>query len=210
MTDAQRYERLRDRDRTAWEARRLAFEVQSGEAIGMARRMVAIQRELFGDSHPDVAGALDFLANIAQRLAHFEEAGAAFKEALAIRTKARGSDHWLTVDARYARERNERLVGLDEARREKYRAGQRAFLQAGKLNKAYERAKSLRLYREGLSLLEAALGGDHPEYAHWLDQFARQVLTGPGRAEFSQQSPRRQEADALAAQAQAIRKQAMG
>jgi CHAT domain-containing protein len=200
--------RLRERDSLVWEANRLAIQVDSEEAIAVARRLVPLQRELSGDSHPDVASALEVLAGVAHEFARFDEAGAALREALAIRTKAQGPDHWLTVDARYALERNDRLVGLDEARRATYREARRARVQAGKLTKPYERAGRMKLLREALDLAKGALGDSHPEYAQVLDRFALDVF-GPAGNPLEQDASRR-EADALHAQAQALRRRALG
>ncbi len=207
-TAAPREQRLRERDLSVWEARRLADEVYSEEAIAVARRTVSIERELFGDAHPDVARALELLAEIAQRFARFEEAGASLREALAIRTKARGPDHWLSVDARYALERNDRLIGLDETRREKYRAAQRVLVQADKLTLVQELEKCVKLLFEALELQRQALGESHPEFAHCLERFARQrVMKGPERGRNDETN---KPVFALYAQVQAIRKQALG
>ena len=206
--DAERDRLLRERDHDAWEARRLADRVGSEEAIGVARRMLATQRRLVGDSHPDVASALEFLAHIALGFARFEEARAALQEAMALRTKIQGADHWLTVDLRYALERARRLQGLDELHRRRYREAQRAFWRAGQLGKGYEQSRNSELTREALAMLGEAVGEAHSEYARSLERLANQTLLQAGV--FSERSPERREAESLAARVLAIREQALG
>jgi hypothetical protein len=169
-------EQLRQGTLDAAEAHRLAFELNSDEAMGVAERVVTYQREVSGAAHEDVAEALEWSAVIAKRLARFEEANAALREALGIRTQAQGPGHWQTIDARYALERGERLVGLDRPRRETYRAAQRVLGRAEKLDKPYEFQRRVELESEALGLLKEALSEAHPEYAFCLERFAKNTF----------------------------------
>jgi hypothetical protein len=74
---------------------------KTAEAVISVRRMLAVEREVFHDEPLDLAGALEFAVDIYWSDADFETARGAQQEALALREKHAGKDHWQTVDARY-------------------------------------------------------------------------------------------------------------
>src|SRR5262245_36922550 len=66
LTAAQK-ERLRERDRYGAEARKLRQAGKLPEAIATAEKMLAVEREVFGNFHEDVAGSLEQIAGMHER-----------------------------------------------------------------------------------------------------------------------------------------------
>src|SRR2546429_4847595 len=75
---------------------------QLAEAGTAAEKLLAIQREVFGNVHEQVAGALQYVAELHEAREEFGAARKARQEVLAIKTKLHGTDHWQTTDARRA------------------------------------------------------------------------------------------------------------
>jgi CHAT domain-containing protein len=200
------------RDADVENAQRLVDEAYSDEALVIARRVLTAQRALVAKSDPDIATALTWFASIAKRFAQFEEARDALKEALQVRSKAHGADNWRTVDAQYALERTERLVELDEQRRQKFRAAQEVLVRSTRLKhpKPYDGAEVLLLEREALALLKEALGENHPEYAFCLDSFVENSSFLWRNSSSDAAKAIREENRLRSAQSLAIRKQSLG
>ena len=91
----------------------------------------------------------------------FEMVQACLQEAMAIRTKLFGSDHWQTVDCKFALERIERLVQLDPLQRRKYAEAKET------LRVSQDRSGADAALQATESLKEV-LGESHPEYANVL------------------------------------------
>jgi hypothetical protein len=64
------------------------------------QKKLAIDREVYGDTHEVVAGSLHVLARIHEARATFAPARKAREEVLAIRTRLDGAKHWRVTDAR--------------------------------------------------------------------------------------------------------------
>src|SRR4051812_41438026 len=56
--------RLAERSALAWEVLRLRDAGRFEDAARAADRLIAIEREIFGESHEDYAGALEFVAGV--------------------------------------------------------------------------------------------------------------------------------------------------
>src|SRR5438552_7614587 len=100
-TAAQR-ERLKERDRYGAEAQKLRQAGKLPEAIAAAEKMLAIEREVFGNFHEEVAGSLEQIAEMQEQREDFAGAPKARQEVLAIRAKLHGDKHWRVTDARLA------------------------------------------------------------------------------------------------------------
>jgi CHAT domain-containing protein/Tfp pilus assembly protein PilF len=95
-------QRLKERDRYSDESAKLEKEGKLPEAIAASEKMLAIEREMFGNDHADVAGSLGRLARMQQNEDNFEAARQLRREALAIKEKLFGKDSWKVTDARLA------------------------------------------------------------------------------------------------------------
>jgi hypothetical protein len=90
---AEQKERLKERARYAEETTRLRREGKTADAIAAAEKLLAIEREGFGNVHGEVAGCLEILAEMHLKREEFPKARAAQQEVLAIRVKLCGEAH---------------------------------------------------------------------------------------------------------------------
>ena len=94
------------------EARRLRAQGKLDEAITAAEKMLAIEREVLGAEHPEVAVSLEWLAQVYIEREDFAAARKARQEVLALRGKLHGMKPWQVTDARLALADVERLAAL--------------------------------------------------------------------------------------------------
>ncbi len=163
LTDQQESQ-LRERNELAWEVIRLREAGKTELAVTAVTEMLVIERRLFGKHHKDLAGALEWSAKIYASDTDFESAHACLQEAIAIRTEVSGSDHWQTVDGRYALERIERLAKLDRQQRRDYRNARELFR-----SNAHKRG-GLDAALKAVELQKELLGEFHPEFGTALDE----------------------------------------
>ena len=165
-------QRLKERDAFKLECRQHRQAGKLAEAIEATQKMLAIEREVFGEEHDEVLDSMDFLA---QRQRDFDDFAAARKtreEILEIRRKVSGIDHWRTADARRDLEHVNLLEKLSPDDR-------REVLRANVLNSLAERFTSLGqhadaepLYRQALKIRQSVLGEQHPDCAICLNNLA--------------------------------------
>ncbi len=124
---AEQRERLKERDRLTGEAQKLAQAGKLPELIAVLEKELAIEREVFGNLHADVADSLAMLARRYQARQDFATARKALQEVVTIRVQLHGAEDWRVTDARLALE--------DLGLREKLEPAQRARLvEATRLN----------------------------------------------------------------------------
>ena len=192
--------RLKERDAFKLECRQHRQAGKLAEAIEATQKMLAIEREVFGEEHDEVLVSMDFLA---QRQRDFDDFAAARKtreEILAIRRKVSGVDHWRTADARRDLEHVDLLEKLSPDDR-------REVLRASVLNSLAERFASMGqytdaepLYRQALKIRQTVLGEQHPDCAISLNNLAG----------FYESMPDYAKAEPLRRQALAIRQKVLG
>jgi tetratricopeptide (TPR) repeat protein len=113
------------------------------EAIPLAQRTLAIVEKALGPDHPNVATALNNLADLYRAQGRYPDAETLYKRSLAIREKALGPD-----DLNVALSLNN-LAGL--------------YLTQGRY------ADVEALFKRSLAIREKALGPDHPDVAQSLN-----------------------------------------
>jgi tetratricopeptide (TPR) repeat protein len=162
---AAQQQRLRERDRYAQETKKLRKEGKLAEALAACEKMLAIEREVLGNVHKDVAGSLEQLAEMQEELEDFAAARKARQEVLAIQTKVHGDKDWRVTDARLALSEVERL---SQCTADERRQRQRAKRLAEKVEQLYGQGRyreAADLGREGLALCRNVLGPMHPDTA---------------------------------------------
>jgi tetratricopeptide (TPR) repeat protein len=112
--------------------------------------MLAIDREVLGAEHPEVAGSLQWLGEVYAERDDFVAARKALQEALAIEMKLHGEKHWRVTDVRWALARVERLATLDPDQR-------RRLAEANQLNQRVAELSAQAKFREALELAQKAL-----------------------------------------------------
>ena len=142
------------------------------EAISVTNQVLAIEREVFGESHEEVVGTLIFLAGLYEQLDQLPDAEKLLREILDIQTKQFGKDHWMVIDARLNLAKTRLLSKLTLAEREELR---RAYGLEQEIIKLFRQSK----YEQAVSVaMESArkfrkfLGESHPDYAKSLNILA--------------------------------------
>jgi tetratricopeptide (TPR) repeat protein len=110
---AQQRQKLREHDRLRSETWSLRIAANLDGALAAAEKMVAINREVFGNSHPLVAQALTAVAELQMRRNNFAGAQRVSEEVLRIQQSWGGADHWRVKDALRMLDRIKRTTGLN-------------------------------------------------------------------------------------------------
>jgi CHAT domain-containing protein/tetratricopeptide (TPR) repeat protein len=168
----ERQEKFKERDRFQKEAEKLQAEGKLPEAIAAAEKMLAIERELLGSVHPDVAMSLEFLADLHEAREVFPAARKARQEVLAIQTKLRGAQHWQVTDARLALQDVERLARMAPADRRRLAEAGQLSSQAVELYEQGKAREAIPLAQKALDTRQQLLGERHPDCASSLNNLA--------------------------------------
>jgi tetratricopeptide (TPR) repeat protein len=200
LSPSERQQRLRERDRYAQEAAKLAEEGKLAEAVTAAEKALALERQLFGDVHEEVVGSLQWIARLQEQREDFAAARRACREVLTIRRKLDGPGHWRVADARRALEDLERRSGLSPAQRQRLGEASRLNEEARALYGRGKSREAIRAAQQALAISKEVLGERHPDYANSLNNLAElyEAMGDYGKAE------------PLCRQALAINKEALG
>jgi tetratricopeptide (TPR) repeat protein len=197
---AEQRERLKERDRLFAEIQKLNQAGKAAEMVTAMEKKLAIEREVFGDVHEEVAGSLTMLARLHEFREDFGPARKAREELLAIRTKLHGDKDWRVTDARLALENAKLLEKLEPAARRRLADAQQLNAQVVQLYRQGKFADAVPLARTALAVLKEVLGERHPDYATSLNNLAM-LYQAMGDSE---------KARPLCEQALKLRKEALG
>ena len=193
-------ERIQQRDRYDVETARLRSEGKLDEAIVAASKMLAIERDVFGNFNEDVAGSLQQLAEMCARCGDFTAARKAEEEVQAIQTKLYGPADWRVVDARVALVRIQRLTGLNPPQCRELAEADDLLKQVVKLRSESKFREAIPLAERCVSIRKRLLGNSDPLYADallWLGYLCKL------NADYAKAKP-------IYRQAMEIRKQVLG
>jgi hypothetical protein len=98
------------------------------------KKLVTLDRELFGNTHAELAVSLQLLAELQGLCGAFPAAREAAKERLRIRTALHGDQDWRAIDARVALDSLEQLARLTAEQRRQVAEAAREDAEAGALN----------------------------------------------------------------------------
>ncbi len=161
LTPEQKHERLEERDRYGDEARKLNAEGKYDEAIAVAEKMQAIEREVLGSNDPDTIGSGRYLSTL--HLAKEDIAGARkiCEEELATRTNLLGNNHWEVIDARVALADVNTWAALKPEDRQALARCDTVLAKARNLGAAGDAKSALPLVNEVLETRTRLLGPKH-------------------------------------------------
>jgi CHAT domain-containing protein len=169
----QQRERLKERDRYEAEARQLGQANKLREMVAAWQQKLAIEREVLGAGHPQVALSLEELARMQALREDFPAARQARQEVLAIRMKLYGDKDWRVADARRDLADVVRLSQLTPEDRRRLRQANTLNQQVIFLRQRGRSREALPLVRQTMEIRLQLLGGDHPDYADSLNRLAR-------------------------------------
>src|SRR5262245_53086923 len=158
-------ERLPERDRLVRQVDELRRAGKLDEAVAAAERALELERRAAGPVQPSVAEALSRLAGLHELRGDWDRALARHREALAVRGRVDGRDHWRTADARLAVAFAERVAGLGAADRAKIQGALRKEREADRLESRGEYAGAERAALEALEAYRAVVGPEAVEVA---------------------------------------------
>ncbi|HEV3257270.1 MAG TPA: tetratricopeptide repeat protein [Gemmataceae bacterium] len=164
-TQEQRQQRLRERDRLWAESHQLRAAGKLPEAVAAARNMLAIEREVLGMAHEEVASSLDYLAGLQAERDDFVAAIEASRGALDIRRALYGEGHWRVTDARLALDDAARLAALTGAQRQQLADADRLNEQQISLYQQGKPAEAINSARRAVEIRGKVLGEKHPDFA---------------------------------------------
>ena len=197
-TPEQRQARLKERDRYGAEVDRLYDAGKFDEAVPVAEKMLAIEREVLGSDSDDAVSSLSYLASIQQARGDFADARKLFEEVLAAKTKRFGNDAWQVIDARLAVEHVGQLSLLTADQRSKLEAADKLQTQVIALFGQKNNAAAIPLAKQVFEERNAILGemapltagsaswlgslydaaGDHQQAALWHEKAAAMWARG--------------------------------
>lgn len=158
-------ERLKERDALDHETNQLRDAGKYAEAIVAATKMLAIERSVLGNGHPNTLGSLDELASFNEELQNFDAARKFRQEILDIKTQQLGRDHWQVADARFALQQTALLEKRTPDQRSQLHDAWRYSANVSKLCGAGRFAEALEPAQRSLDIHRKILGPDHPACA---------------------------------------------
>jgi tetratricopeptide (TPR) repeat protein len=191
--------KLAQRDRLEKSLPELVRKRQNDKALAAAERIVALEKEVLGETDAKVIDSLQRLARWREVLGQFVKAIRLRQEVLRLQEKRLGKGHWQTSDARWDLHDSRRRAGMSPEDRA-------AFLQAQAENRRVEQLYQQGRSREALPsavkvvvLYRKVLGEKHPRFALSLNNLA---LIYQQRGESSKALPWAREARRLYRQVQ--------
>ena len=152
---------LDQRDRLVSQARKLEDEEKLAEALAATEKLLTSDRAIFGSIDAHVAESLTSLTRLCVALEQLPAAREKASEALEIRTKLHGKNHWRTADARLDLENVDLLAKLTPARRHELRQADSWMRQARAHNQPGKYAKGAEYAKKALAVRLRILGSEH-------------------------------------------------
>ena len=177
--------KIKTRDRLEKEAGKFQSEGKLAEARAAVGKSLAIERDVFGDAHTDVAASLAWLMDRCLQAEDFPAAREYGKKALAARKQLHGESHWRTTDAQLDLEDVELRAGLTEKLRADLDEAVRLTGESVRSRDRSEYQKAAEPAEKALALRRAVLGEKHTAYAESLNNLAvlYQAQSLPAKAE---------------------------
>jgi CHAT domain-containing protein/tetratricopeptide (TPR) repeat protein len=192
--------RLKERDEWGEEVVWLHNQGKLEEAIAALQKLLAIEREVFGDENEALAGSLRLLAVMYQSLDDFAAARTERQKILAIERKVHGEADWRTTDARLALADIDLLENLQPDERKQLHQADEHLVEVRKRQASGELIEAIASIDRVLATRRKLLGEEHRLTAvawAWLGLLRKQA--GDNRL-----------ADSLYRRALEIRKKALG
>ncbi|WP_013630017.1 CHAT domain-containing protein [Rubinisphaera brasiliensis] len=172
-TDELREARLAERDKLWAQAQQLASDGKVEAVIAAGEKVLSLERTLFGDTHEELTGTLEWLSNqnLAQQKMQSAEKHAA--ELLRVQEQLHGKAGWQTASARWYLDYIQKLSKVEPETLAKMLAIEAEYnrlLADGKHAEAAEKILEL------VPLEEEALGKEHPFIANTLSLRADRLL----------------------------------
>jgi CHAT domain-containing protein/tetratricopeptide (TPR) repeat protein len=158
-------DQLTERDKLVKQIDELRQAGKFDEAVPVAERLLVLERRAGNGTTAGVADALSRLASLGELRGDWPGAIARRKEALSVRERTEGRDHWRTANARIALAVAAKVAGLGEPNRTKVTAALHKEQEAVRLISERKYAQAERMALEVLETYRAVVGAESPEAA---------------------------------------------
>ena len=158
-------QQIQKRNKLAKQVEELRQAGKFDEAVPVAERVLELERGAGAKTSAEVAEALSRLAELHELRGDWGRALARRKEALAVRERVDGKDHWRTADARLMLAFAEKVAGLGQADRAKVAGALRKEQEAARLEVQAKFAEAERVALEALETYGAVVGPESAEVA---------------------------------------------
>jgi len=165
-----------EQDRLARQVEELRRAGRFDEAVAVAERALELERGTGEAMRGQVAEALSRLAELNELQGDWGRALARRREALAVRERVDGKDHWRTADARLMLAFAEKVAGLGQADRAKVAGALRKEQEAAQLHEQGKCAEAERVALEALEIYRALVGPESAEVARVWHRIGRAHL----------------------------------
>ncbi|MBA4192464.1 MAG: hypothetical protein C0467_31230 [Planctomycetaceae bacterium] len=199
LTPAQ-IEKLKVRDRYESEANKSQSEGKLAAARAAVEKCLAIEREVFGDTHSELTPSLAMLTDLCRQAEDFRAAQDYAQQLLTLHTQLYGMSDWRTTDARRELDDVKLRTKLTPMQRANLTEATRLTQESIRSRDRGEYPKAVETAEKALALRRAILGEKHPDYADSLNNLAV-MYNAQGLAA---------KVEALFVEALAVRKMALG
>jgi CHAT domain-containing protein len=158
-------QQLQERDKLLKQVDTLREAGRFDEAVPVAERVLDVDRHTGNGTTAAVAESVSRLAELAELRGDWSRAIARRNEALAVRERLDGKDHWRASDARAALAFDENVAGLAEPDRTKVTAALKKEQEAYRLIAEGKYADAERVALEVLETYRTVVGPESPEVA---------------------------------------------
>src|SRR5262245_14935214 len=173
LSAQQRTQKVKEIVRLMGEESKLIRAGKLTEATTVMEKLVALQRQLFGDTHQEVVSSLENLADWHEAREDFAAAQKARRELLAIQTKRFGAGHWRVTDERLKLEHTRRLARLTREQRQRLARADKLHQDVQRLYQQGKAREALPLAQQALAIRKELLGATHPHYAAAVNNLAK-------------------------------------
>jgi CHAT domain-containing protein len=170
---AEHQKKMLERDRIQEEYKEHRRNRDRPRAIDALQRMLALEREVYGDFHPDVAASFAVLGELYEREGKFAVAQSMREGEVTIKKAVYGDEHWQTREARFFVKWTKELARLDvNQRRRLFACLDEADRMIGGPNLAKGAQLLLPTAEKGSATVRQILGPNHLYYGNTQDGLA--------------------------------------
>jgi tetratricopeptide (TPR) repeat protein len=164
--------KLAQRDRLEQSLPDLVRKRHYDKAVEAAERIVALEKEVLGETDARVVASLQRLARGREALDQYVKAIRLRQEVVRLQEKRLGKDHWQTTDARLALESSRRRAGMSPEEHAALLQAQADNERAAQLYKQGKFREAVQVAARALAVFRRVVGERHPDYASSLNNLA--------------------------------------
>src|SRR5438445_7647589 len=171
LTDKQK-ELLKERDRHLAEYQVLLKQDKLPEAAQAIEKALALERQIYGDTHQAIVDSLNLLADLHKKQSDFAAARKALAEVEVLQNKLHGPEDWRTVNAHWKLVHLDQWAKLNAADRQSLEEATRLMQRAFELQRQGKYTEALEPCLQALEIRRKLQGEAHLQVAMDLNSLA--------------------------------------